>query len=169
LIVRPEDFHSCLDEFPGLRQIWDRISPWIVRSDLARLLYVYRHGGFYLDSDCEIFTKLPKTAETVVLFVESIVPTSSLGPREDKSPERRLRIANYAFGSSVTRHAFFKECIEECMRRLNLLEYAAKTQQDVLWGCGPDVITSVYHAKNHSVNLLGRDYVKHRAMGSWRS
>ena len=168
-IVGPEDVQSCMDEFPGLLSIWNRISPWIVRSDLARLLYVYSHGGFYLDSDCEIFTELPVTSDPVVLFVESIVPPSFLGPREMKAPERRLRIANYAFGSSVTRHAFFRECVEECMRRLDILEYAAKSHEDVMWGCGPDVITSVYHAKNHSINLLGRGYVTHRAAGSWRS
>lgn len=168
-IVRPEDIQPCLSEFPELEQNWERISPWIVRSDLARLLYVYTHGGFYFDSDCEILSAFPTMTEPVVLFMESILPsTSLLGPREDKSPERRMRIANYAFGSTVCRHPFFKECIEECIRRLNLLGYMAKTQEDVLWVCGPDVITSIYHTKRYSVRLLGFHYLKHRAVGSWR-
>jgi len=168
-VVRPVDIESCLEEFPALRDNWPRISPWIVRSDLARLLYVYTHGDFYFDSDCEILRKFPKVPEPVVLFLEAILPsTSFLGPREDKHPDRRLRIANYAFGATLPRHPFFRDCIEECVRRLEQLDYTAQTSHDVLWVCGPDVITSLYHSQRHVVRRLDFGYVKHRAARSWR-
>ncbi len=168
-VVRPVDIQPCLAEFPPLRNNWSRIAPWIVCSDLARLLHVYTHGGFYFDSDCEILRKFPQVPEPVVLFLEAILPsTSFLGPREDKHPDRRLRIANYAFGATVPCHPFFRECIEECVRRLEQLGYTAQTSQDVLWVCGPDVITSLYHSQRHVVHRLDFGYLKHRAASSWR-
>lgn len=168
-IVRPDEIQEYLRAIPELARYWDRISPWIVKSDLARLVYVYLRGGFYFDSDCEIMRPIPQTPEIATLFTEAILPTTDvLGPREDKSPERRHRIANYAFGCPTPRHPFFKACIDECLRRLKDIDYTAKTPQDVLWVCGPDVVTSIYHTHLYPVRLLGPNYVKHRAAGSWR-
>jgi mannosyltransferase OCH1-like enzyme len=168
-IVKPDEIEEYLHMIPELEKQWDRISPWIVKSDLARLVYVYLRGGFYFDSDCEIVRRIQPAPNVATLFTEAILPsTSVLGPREDKSPDRRHRIANYAFGCPTPRHPFFKACIDECLRRLEEIEYTAKTPQDVLWVCGPDVITTIYHTYRFPVRLLGQNYVKHHAVGSWR-
>lgn len=168
-IVRPEDIWNCLGDFPEIADHWDQISPWVTKADLARLLYVYTHAGFYFDSDVEILRRFPETSEPVTLFTETVLPTTEvLGIREDKSLERRHRIANYAFGCTQRKHPFFKACIEECIRRLKEIEWEAKSPQDVLWVCGPDVITSIYHSNQFSARVLGVGYVKHRAVGSWR-
>jgi mannosyltransferase OCH1-like enzyme len=169
-IVRPDEIEELLMSLPDLDKHWDRISPWIVKSDLARLIYIYARGGFYFDSDCEILRPIESVADVATVFTEAILPsTAVLGPREDKSPERRHRIANYAFGCQKPRNPFFKACIDECLRRLEQINYTATTPQDVLWVCGPDVITTVYHTHQFPVRLLGPNYVKHRAVGSWRN
>ncbi len=169
-VLDPQDIEPCLDEFPTIQKNWSRISPWVVRSDLARLLHVYAQGGFYFDSDCEILREFPSIAESAVVFLEAILPTvAMLGPREEKTPERRLRVANYAFGAMVPRHPFFKECLEECTRRLTVLDFTAATPEDVLWVCGPDVITSVFHDNEFAVRLLEFRYLRHLALGAWRN
>ena len=42
---------------------------------------------------------------------------------------------------------------------------------DIVWLCGPDVITSVYHDNNQNFSdiiLLEKDYIKHQSFSGWR-
>lgn len=167
-VITPSDIEGCLDEFPKLRDIWDRISHWVVKTDLARLLYVYKYGGFYFDSDCVIIKNFPTDDDEKLVLVEQVLlySTQYLGPRECKDYCRRQRIANYAFGANKIKHSFFKHCIEECLKRLEEVNYTVKTAQDVSWVCGSDVVTSIYHTTKYPCFLLkGYMYVKH---DSWR-
>jgi hypothetical protein len=89
-----------------------------------------------------------------------------LGPREKKY---NLRVANYAFASEA-KHPFLREVILECIRRLKLLSLLKKVSHaDILWVCGPDVITTVYHETRYNdVMLLDTTYLNHLMAGSWR-
>lgn len=155
---------------------WDDIPHPVIKSDLGRLLHIYFTGGFYFDTDCRINKPLNlKKEDKLVLFTEKLLTNVSfLGPRECKSPERVLRIANFAFGCTVTRHEFLKEVIEECIVRLETVFSESRTQltdEDILWCCGPDVITSIYHTshkKYDDISLLDTTYLNHLALGSWR-
>jgi mannosyltransferase OCH1-like enzyme len=87
-----------------------------------------------------------------------------------------LRIANFCFGSNIVQHPFLKEVIEECIRRLKILLYDEKktnfTDSDILWVCGPDVITTIFHRsheKYSDVFVYTNDYLHHVACGSWRT
>ena len=165
-VLTPAQIEEDLAELPDVKSAWDRIPSWIVRTDLARLIHVYLRGGFYLDSDCEILRAPPTTAE-LVLVQETILPsTAVLGPRECKDSCRRQRIANYAFGARIERHPFFRACLDECLARLAEIDYNPKTSADVLWVCGPDVLTSVFHQTKPPATLV--QFVKHNAAGSWR-
>ena len=170
-IVTPHDIIPILSSFEGLPELWAKIPDayWIVKADLGRLLYIYKNGGFYLDIDC-------------VLFTEFTVPVDKLGPRECKHPRNGLRIANFAFASNFKRHPFLEICIRECIRRLTLLfdsNLEKWEETDVLWVCGPDVITTIYHAQfkddgsgddvDSSICLMQRGYLRHLGYGSWRS
>jgi mannosyltransferase OCH1-like enzyme len=175
--------------------LWAKIPQqhWVVKADLGRLLYIYKHGGFYLDMDCVITTNPfhqaksginPKT-DRMILFTEFTVAIEALGPRECKNPRNALRIANYAFATNYKRHPFLEQCIRECMRRLEVLFQSNLdkwAETDILWVCGPDVITTIYHAQfgadgtgcgadadvDTSVRLMDRGWLRHLGYGSWR-
>jgi mannosyltransferase OCH1-like enzyme len=165
------------EDFTGITQLWNLIPHWVVKADLGRLLIVYYKGGFYSDVDCFIQSQLRSVpGKTVFLFTEIIARSvDTLGPRSIKTDEHRIRIANYFYGTSVIKHPFFKETIEECLRRLLQMIVIEKmrklSHQDILWLCGPDVITTVYHREKRRMSdlyLYGMNYVKHLQFGSWR-
>ena len=168
LILKMED--------QNLKNLWNKIPWWIVKADLGRLLYVYLNGGFYFDVDCKIKKNfLPKIDNNMVLFIEKkLSSVNKLGPREKKTEDRKLRIANYAFGTNVKKHPFLKLVINECLNRLSyILNEPEKkiTELDVVWVCGPDVITSIYHDYKNKFDdllLLDKNYLKHQSFGSWR-
>lgn len=191
-ILSERDVMQYVNQFPKLSAIWPRIPWWIVRADIARLLVVYFNGGFYFDVDARVTKPIEPAIQqfssnqnqnqnrSMYLFTEKILSnTSKLGSREDKSNERRLRIANYAFGSIEKRDPFLLECINECIKRLHIIlnelyqssTGKSVTQEDILWIAGPDVITSIYHKfKNRqNVYLFDQTYVKNKGFASWRS
>ena len=159
-----------------LLSFWGDIPHPVIKGDLGRLLHIYFTGGFYFDTDCRINKPLNlKKEDKLILFTEKVVNNVSvLGPRECKSPERVLRIANFAFGCTVTHHKFLKEVIEECINRLETVISESTiplTDEDILWCCGPDVITTIYHTSNgkyDDILLLDTTYLNHLALGSWR-
>jgi len=117
----------------------------------------------------------------MILFTEFTVPVEKLGPRECKHPRNGLRVGNFAFLSIFKRHPFLELCIRECIRRLTfLLEQNLQKweETDILWVCGPDVITTMYHAQfkddgssddvDSSVRLMQIGYLQHLGYGSWR-
>ena len=177
-IIGPKEVDALIlrMENPSLKVLWDQIPWWIVKADLGRLLYVYLNGGFYFDADCLVKKNfLFKVKENMVLFVEKkLSSTSKLGPKEKKTEDRLLRIANYAFGSGIKKHPFLKQVIDECLNRLSevLRNPPEKISElDVVWLCGPDVITSVYHDfKSHypDLLLLEKGTLKHQSFGGWR-
>ena len=159
-----------------LTKLWKRIPWWIVKADLGRLLYVYLNGGFYFDVDCKVRKNFLKESENkMVVFIEKKVRSlGELGPRETKIEDHKLRIANYGFGAHQKKHPFLKEAIEECKRRLALIlkeGHSEINELDVVWLCGPDVITSVYHkhkTKHKDLLLLDKKNLDHQSFGGWR-
>jgi mannosyltransferase OCH1-like enzyme len=182
-IVTPADITPILSSFPGLTELWAKIPTehWVVRADLGRLLYIYKHGGCYLDMDCLIadnpFKYVNPKNDRMILFTEFTVSVDVLGPRECKNPRNALRVANFAFATNYKRHPFLETCIRECMRRLEYiiqLNLEKWEVTDILWVCGPDVITTMYHAQfeendsDSSIRLMERGYLRHLGYGSWR-
>jgi len=162
-VLGPKDIEPLLPLFPDIQKQWDTIPHWVIKADIARLLYIYQNGGVYLDCDCLIQQLLPKEPW---VCVEKIVPVHMLGPKESKHPSHSMRIANYAFGFPK-HHSLLKEALDECAIRL---PQADTTAENILWVCGPDVITTVYHRHQEKKNiaLLNHKYIQHLAVGSWR-
>lgn len=109
------------------------------------------------------------------LFTEKTMESvNQLGPRECKNPENILRISNYFFGTSIKKHPFLKEVINECINRLEQILIIEKNTnlswRDILWTCGPDVITTIYHKSRSKYNILLFDSstIKHYCYSSWR-
>lgn len=177
-IIGPKEVDQLVKDLnhPLLNDLWKLIPWWIVKADLGRLLYVYVNGGFYFDADCSVKKNfLPLTQNNMVLFIEKKLRTvKKLGPREKKSEDRLLRIANFAFGSRVKKHPFLKQVIDECLTRVSkFLKESPKdiSEIDVVWLCGPDVITSIYHDYKHlysDIILLEKNNLNHQSTGGWR-
>ena len=176
--ARPELGAWLADEdLPGLKEMYELAKSrckWIVLADLIRLVAVFHMGGLYLDADC--FPEQGLAAQLqgeVVLFKEMTVDPTTLGPREDKSPASAVRVANFA---RRPRNPFIRACILECVRRLReiLVEEnreSVHTDADILWVCGPDVITTVFHKRQGltgRTRLLTASIAGHRAAGTWR-
>lgn len=170
---------TVADTFPELAELYTLIPEWVTKTDIGRVLVVYCNGGMYSDADCFIQKPFNRHTEkhNVLLFTEHLCNSvEDLGPRECKNPENVHRIANFCFGSKRAKHPFFKEVLEECIRRLDqLLRIEKKTtfeQSDVLWTCGPDVITTVYHRSKQNytdVYVYDRTFLRHKCYGSWRN
>lgn len=165
------------DIFPGLLKLYLLIPHWVVKSDLIRLLIIYFNGGLYSDADCFIKKQFNNDTDNhnIFLFTERICNLSDLGSRECKNPENVLRVANYFFGSKTKRHPFLKEVIDECINRLTQLLLIEQKKifdnNDILWSCGPDVITTIYHKskqKYNDIRLHDNTYLNHKCYGSWR-
>jgi mannosyltransferase OCH1-like enzyme len=154
-ILGPNDIIPLVKQFsPWLYQQWDKLPHWVIKADLGRLLYIYYNGGIYLDCDCVI--RQPFTLSPLVLFIESM----------PECKDNSLRIANYAFGAEKE-SPFLKNVLEECIRRLQQLP-STITQQNIVWVCGQDVITTIYHATKPEATLLDQSYLHHLEIGSWR-
>jgi mannosyltransferase OCH1-like enzyme len=167
---------------PGIKAMYLRAPRWIMRCDMARLVHVFFNGGFYCDVDCFLTQSLPprdSAPGALHLFTAKILsgadPTAGLGPRECKTEERKTRISNHLFGCWEPHHPLLWDAIEECARRLyGLLDVEkvhAVTDSDVLWATGPDVLTSVYHARIPGSDVVLHPVGTHRHLcaGSWRS
>lgn len=164
--------------FPDLLEIYNKIPHWVIKTDVGRLLAVYLNGGLYVDSDCFIKKKLDKHNDThnIILFIENKCKSvNELGKRECKNLENLVRIANFCFGSKTKNNPFLKEVIEECINRLKKLLIIEKktnfSHEDILWVCGPDVITTIYHKSKNKYNdifLYDNTYLNHKCNSSWR-
>ena len=158
-----------------LYHLFQMIPKWVTKADLLRLLLIYTRGGMYCDSDCFIQKNIviDINVDTIVFIEKLLTNIQDLGYRE-RHKEHLLRIANYCFYSKPNT-PFIKDVIDECILRLNKILIEQKninwTQDDVLWVCGPDVITTVYHRTKgkYKILLLPRGFLNHKCVGSWRS
>tara|TARA_Y100000748_G_C15500688_1_gene489935 strand:+ start:999 stop:1634 length:636 start_codon:yes stop_codon:yes gene_type:complete len=181
-IINPVIIESLInnnDISDKLINLYNLIPHWVVKADFGRLLYIYYNGGFYSDVDAFIVKslKIPPNSQNcdMFLFTEKICKSvNELGSRECKNPENVLRISNYFFGTSIKKHPFLKEVINECINRLEQILIIEKntnlSQTDILWTCGPDVITTIYHKSksNYNILLFDSSIVKHYCYSSWR-
>jgi hypothetical protein len=162
--------------FPGLYALYDTAPHWIIQAQLGRLLYIYFNGGLYCDVDCFLRKEVNVSTHGVSLFTEHICESvNDLGERESKDPDNLVRVASFCFGASTRQHPFLKKVIEECLRRMTQLLVTENkrdlTHQDLLWVCGGDAITTVYHQTKHlytNVHLYDTTYLDHVCYGSWR-
>lgn len=182
-IIGPDDIEPLIVRYPNpkLATLWKLIPKWIIKADLGRLVYLYYHGGFYFDVDCTIHRSFLENVHPdaqTILFTERVVEsTVGLEPRESKHASHKIRVSNFAMGSRCVENDFYEQCIEECILRLqSLLEKCTEISElDILWVCGPDVITTVYHRFNaqlkptaNTLVLLPETVATNGGLGSWR-
>lgn len=187
-IINPKDIEELLDlnDFEDLKELYNLLPNWVSKADLGRLLYIYYHGGIYIDADCFMHRQIDLNSNNALVFVEKKVKSLDMvSSDESKSnPDNVVRMANFCFGSIIKKHPLFKEAVLECLRRIKFRyvekgnnhltnnNYDEKTlrQKEILWVCGPDVITCVYHKVKQNCDdilSLSSDYLQHNIAHSW--
>jgi Glycosyltransferase sugar-binding region containing DXD motif len=122
------------DEFPSLLDLYRSLPRAIHRADFARVLYLWRFGGLYVDLDIEAL----RSAD------ELLDDHSCLLSCEPKIHAERLRgaekiVCNAAMASAPD-HPFWENVIEEIGRR------STQGRRDPVWMTGPLCLQAAYEA-----------------------
>lgn len=156
----------------------------IQRADFGRYVVLERFGGIYSDFDIEINERSADAILHVIqrhndkecilfeelVLSESFVEETKKFPIRKGIPEERVRIANY-FMISKPNSKFVQDVIDLCIKRSN---EDLKTDYDVIYTTGPDVVSTIFDLKKKNANLLKFDkkssdaIFSHKAHGHWR-
>jgi mannosyltransferase OCH1-like enzyme len=151
----------------------------VVRADIARCLYLYAHGGVYLDTDYKLLRPLSQE----LLLNECVLPAS----RDADPSSPRFRVGNAVLASEPG-HKLWKCFLTDIFANTNLEDLPENLVEKVT---GPEGLTECFlrHGECHSrVHIpekeffhpkitwqgLGYDrrcpaYGVHLCWGSWRS
>jgi mannosyltransferase OCH1-like enzyme len=154
----------------------------VLKADLFRLLAVSKLGGFYLDTDLLLSTRLDPLLEHSAVFPwEHVVNDQEFDiryPAWMRTRERRKTVANYAFGAEAG-HPFLDCILDELVVRTFSIEAERCNDLDVLHATGPDAVTTVYYREEdrwaETVTMLPPQpqsglgpYGVHLVHSSWR-
>ena len=170
------DCEHLIQQYPEYEGIYRQANN-IMKYDIMRYLIVYCCGGTYLDADIVLKKSLANITAKECFFIENIVPLSRNNPGYHEPIrkgvlEHPIRISNYAF-SSKPYNPIFMEFLAEVRRRM-YVQPAPKSDYDVLYLTGPDVVTTVIHAmkKVISINIVSKlvsnGILEHTCAGEWR-
>lgn len=118
-LLTDRECRAFLEEFfPEHIPLYERIERVQYKSDLLRYLYLYKHGGFYVDIDlCPLIPfDILQAALNCDLFV-------SLGAHHGG----RLEVANGFLGAAPS-HPLFVQLVEELGRNPNPADYGANVK-----------------------------------------
>ncbi len=171
------------DYYPQWIAAYDAYPRNIQRTDVFRLIALYRYGGFYLDTDMYLYKPLHDLQQhRIVLAEEKTLDAVSC---RQLGHSNALRIANYMIGAAPGQ-AFIYEAIT---RAIAGSSQPIGSEHDILESTGPGMLTDLYHEQNRlytGIHLLKNDqrhclkkcskspschfgdYAAHLHQGSWR-
>ena len=127
---------------PRLEQVYNNVPKRVMKSDIGRLLLLYKYGGFYLDLDIDgkkslLLCSQLYPGKKVYLFTEQ---------ENDKNPEKCTRVANYAIGCTP-KHPFIDLCLRLIMDRCTTSspDFPVESDDYVIWSTGPDISSTACH------------------------
>jgi len=176
------EVEACLELLPQYRDVYEGMSRNIMRADMARLLLLYVHGGWYFDLDIKpqghtIDAMVKQYGNhPVVLFVEGYVFKEATEPTyADCFPIRKIGhelgfdslgehpacVANYAIASRAG-HPFILEALDELCARVRAFDNPGVPFQfyNILYMTGPMCLTGTYvkNQDNHNdIAFMRRD------------
>jgi len=167
------DHRQWLERYDSLRNIQ--------KSDFARVLILYFHGGCYMDYDIILsksltsslanLTPVPAASLTFVGSPEKVMSQRAVEqsakdyPIRKGRPEIPFRVSNF-FMWSKPRCKFVQVLVDMIMFRTN---FEVKQDYDVLWTTGPDVLSEAWAMyEGGDAALLPRGVVLHQTAGHWR-
>lgn len=63
---RDDECATLAEEF-GLKKLFNGFPHWVYKSDIARVLIIYKYGGWYLDMDIELLQPLPEPERFTII------------------------------------------------------------------------------------------------------
>jgi mannosyltransferase OCH1-like enzyme len=182
VLWRRQAVEALLAQAPAaVRSAYAAFGRGIQRADLARYLILQQHGGVYADLDVTCLKPLgPLLASNAgaraLLFVEGVQSAEAARHRGNVQPIRRgvpevtTRVANYVM-ATAPRAPLMERIVSLLVERAAL---DVKTDYDVLYTTGPDVVSEAVHAEHAAPDcklvppLVARLYFRHRCAGTWR-
>jgi hypothetical protein len=140
--LNPDFEYLCLDDeildqifvqhYPELLEVFRGLTPWVSRTDLARLVGVHHMGGFYFDLDVMHLRPLGDLLENTCLFpyetqVEPFIAAST-GMLE--------AVGNFAI-AAVPGHPFIKACIDQLVAAFQDPDSVNLPSDEVVSGFSP--------------------------------
>jgi hypothetical protein len=122
------------DEFPSLLDLYRSLPRAIHRADFARVLYLWRFGGLYVDLDIEALRPADELLDG---------PGCTLGTEPNLHAERLRgveRVVCNAAMASEPNHPFWAKMIDEIRER------ATRGSNDPVWMTGPLCLQAAYEA-----------------------
>jgi len=113
---------------PHLLKSYDNINRGVAKADIARCLYMYVHGGYYIDTDYKVLSS----------FNDFISPICVL-PISRGSEELEFRLGNAVFGSSPL-HPFWLAFVESVLVR----DLGNIAEAEIEKVTGPEGLTDFY-------------------------
>lgn len=132
----------------GFLDLWDFYRRPVQRADFFRVFAIHELGGFYFDLDVYFHLPLDESvlAGPLVFPWEWRMSKSYYQRRHRRSPahpDELRQIGNYAFGG-MAGHWFFREVLEEMIRRTGYIDAQNVSDDDVLYSTGPDVLNATF-------------------------
>jgi len=178
----------CLikQHFPDYSAQYEAISRGVMKADIARLVYMYAFGGFYMDTDYKLLKPFTNSllAKSCIFGVEAGNISIIQGTY---SFDKDFKFGNAFFGASQG-HPFFKAMIEHIFHRL---PSSSMTDIELMSISGPHGLTAFFkdnyrsfpgiHFEDQMVfyppaQAAGLRHVRNRSTvgihlcwGSWRS
>eukprot|EP00759_Apiculatamorpha_spiralis_P029536 PhF_6_TR31709/c0_g1_i3/m.46664 len=150
----------------------------IQKSDIARYVALYVHGGVYMDADCtpststleSLWKKYDIGDHGILVFEETILTpaqaqeVADIEPIRQGVPEHTQRIANYFIVAFGKKHKYFLDLLRESATRVQRSKKSGGGDSDynVLYTTGPDVVTDVTHRWIDAQNV---NYPGHHMVG----
>lgn len=167
--------------YPQLTGIYHGFNRCVQRSDLLRYLILHRHGGVYADLDLDCLASLEPVLQANSLARIFVLVETVLSPERAEAigrshsirnnrPELPERIANFFLAASAG-HPLLARVLELVCERSTL---PVRSDYDVLYTTGPDVVTEVIQGDRARPDLIvldqnwGKRHLRHHHYGTWR-
>lgn len=131
-----DNYEFCQKHFPQYTEVYNKIEKNICKIDFIRLLYLYKWGGVYVDSDVlplKPIEPLLKISE-VLLFKEN---------EKNNSNFNLDKIISNAIIFSTSQNPFIKKLIDEIISKAHIINNHIEST-DVLNLTGPFLLNKVY-------------------------
>ena len=123
------------DFFPQYFEVFQQLEFGVVKADIARIVYLYQYGGWYLDLDYQLVRRLDKFTDAGI-----VIPMCRGEPRQ---------YGNSILGS-VEKHQFWLFYLEHIFNGLNGLS----SVDDIIAVTGPGALTDCVNRWQDSCEIL---------------
>jgi mannosyltransferase OCH1-like enzyme len=135
------------NDFPWLLESWNKINKLIVKVDFAKILILYKYGGWYCDMDTEPLKDIRNLFKDYDLVLcKTYIEEAKIVGKAVKVPFVAEYLINNAFMASIPQHPFWLQIMQELPYNVTI------PMKNYIYPCwvaniaGPEVICRNYHS-----------------------